>query len=92
MMYGGYGAMGMLVGGLFGLAALAGLIVLIIFVARKGSGTYLVPPAATPTAAAHAAHPNPAPATPRQILDERYARGELTTEEYQERLKNLGLS
>ncbi len=28
--------------------------------------------------------------TPRQILDERYAKGELTTEEYQERLRVLG--
>ncbi len=27
---------------------------------------------------------------PRQILDERYARGELTTEEYRERLAQLG--
>jgi putative membrane protein len=27
--------------------------------------------------------------TPRQILDERYARGELTTEEYHERMKVL---
>jgi putative membrane protein len=28
--------------------------------------------------------------TPRQILDERYAKGELSTEEYQERLRVLG--
>jgi len=28
--------------------------------------------------------------TPRQILDERYARGELTTEEYRERVETLG--
>jgi len=28
--------------------------------------------------------------TPRQILDERYARGDLTTEEYLERIKHLG--
>jgi len=28
--------------------------------------------------------------TPRQILDERYARGELTTEEYRERIETLG--
>lgn len=27
--------------------------------------------------------------TPRQILDERYAQGELTTEEYRERIKTL---
>ncbi len=28
---------------------------------------------------------------PKQILDDRYARGELTTEEYRERLTALGL-
>ena len=28
--------------------------------------------------------------TPRQILDERYAQGDLTTEEYLERVKHLG--
>lgn len=31
-----------------------------------------------------------ATSTPRQILDERYARGELTTEEYRERVEVLG--
>ena len=30
--------------------------------------------------------------TPRQILDERYAQGELTTEEYLERVDHLGLT
>ena len=30
------------------------------------------------------------PRRPREILDERYARGELTTEEYRERLHTLG--
>ena len=28
--------------------------------------------------------------TPRQILDERYARGELTTDDYRERVETLG--
>jgi putative membrane protein len=32
----------------------------------------------------------PSGPTPRQILDERYAKGELTTEEYQERIRVLG--
>ena len=30
------------------------------------------------------------PLTPRQILDDRYARGDITTEEFRERLQNLG--
>lgn len=36
------------------------------------------------------AGPAPAPAPARQILDERYARGELDTQEYRERLQVLG--
>ena len=30
--------------------------------------------------------------TPGQILDERYAKGDLTTEEYLERVKHLGFA
>ena len=30
------------------------------------------------------------PSSARELLDERYARGELTTEEYQERIRVLG--
>lgn len=32
----------------------------------------------------------PGPSGARAVLDERYARGELSTEEYQERLRTLG--
>jgi putative membrane protein len=32
----------------------------------------------------------PQPTTARQLLDERYARGDLTTEEYRERIRILG--
>ena len=40
----------------------------------------------------HAGHSQPPPArsTSRQILDERYAKGELTAEEYREHLRVLG--
>ncbi len=34
--------------------------------------------------------PAPGPGRAREILDERYARGELSTEEYRERLQRLG--
>lgn len=44
---------------------------------RTGNGTGTYGAAAGPSAA-------------RRILDERYARGELDTEEYRERLKSLG--
>lgn len=72
---------------LFGLLALAGLIVLIVVIVRIAVGGIKGPvgksnPPAAPSVAAKT--------TPRQILDERYARGELTTEEYRERLTVLG--
>lgn len=35
-------------------------------------------------------HPDQGRSRARQMLDERYARGELTTQEYQERLQALG--
>ena len=72
---------------LWGLLAVAGLVVLIIVIVRiaaggvtrsEGSGVSNLGPGTT------------AMSTPRQILDERYARGELTTEEYRERITVLG--
>ena len=56
---------------LWGLVAVAGLVVLIVVIVRAASGGV-------------------AGKTPRQILDERYAKGELTTQEYTERLTVLG--
>ncbi|MDJ0336139.1 SHOCT domain-containing protein [Salinibacterium sp. G-O1] len=35
--------------------------------------------------------PSSSTSSPKRILDERYARGEVTTEEYRERLSALGL-
>lgn len=71
---------------LYGLLALAGLIVLVIVIVRVAAG-----------GTTKNEHPGDLPAgqgagvasTPRQILDERYAKGELTTEEYRERLAVL---
>ncbi len=72
---------------LFGLLALAGLVVLVIVIVRAATGgiTRTGSRAATaglPGGAGRGGH--------RQILDERYARGEMTTEEYRERLSVLG--
>lgn len=51
----------------------------------------IVATAARTRAAAGPTPPQPTGSTPaRRILDERYARGDLDTEEYRERLQTLG--
>ncbi|MEP6463882.1 MAG: SHOCT domain-containing protein [Frankiaceae bacterium] len=77
-------------GWLFGLLLLIGLGLLIVVVVRvlgggisRGSSSRDTPPPAS----------GPRPSTrsrAREILGERYASGELSTEEYRERLQNLG--
>ncbi len=72
---------------LWGLVAVAGIVVLIVVLVRASSGgmsggaRQAIPPPVSGV---------PTGKTPRQILDERYAKGELTTEEYRERLTVLG--
>ncbi|GAB3129454.1 SHOCT domain-containing protein [Glaciibacter psychrotolerans] len=71
---------------LFGAVAVAGLIVLVVVIVRVAGGGIKQnqQPGSTPIS------PGPhGTSTPRQILDERYARGEMTTEEYRERLTAL---
>lgn len=78
--YGGFSWIPMILGGLFWLALLAGLVVLIIAGIRRmnrGSGS-----------------PNNSPAghitlSPKEILQARYARGEITREQYQQMLADL---
>lgn len=84
-MLGGYG-MGYLGWG-FGALIAVGVIILVVVAIRLAirprspmSGT--TPDASTSLVAGNG---------PKQILDERYARGELTTAEYRERLSALGL-
>ena len=81
MMWGNYGMSGWSWG--FGGLVLIGVVILIIVLLRRQS-----PPrseaSATPPAGAQST------ATPQQILDERYAKGELTTAEYRERTAALG--
>lgn len=73
----GYGAGGWM--WLFWLLILIGIVVLVVVVTRSMAGgiTRATPPASGRSRA-------------REVLDERYARGELTTEEYRERLQTLG--
>ena len=81
MMWGNYGMGGWAWG--FGALVLIGLVILVVVLVRTFSQPRPVPGLAQ-------ARPSAA-SSPRQILDERYARGELTTEQYRERLSALGL-
>lgn len=94
-MMGGYGGMsGGVFGGMSGWAWLfwallaAGVVLLAVLAVRlfRGGGTRGPGPIDGPGRAG----PASGPATARRILDERYARGELTTEEYRGRLTVLG--
>ena len=67
---------------LFWLLMIVGAVLLVVVVVRAVGGGM------TRTGDAGAASPKRSRA--RQVLDERYARGELTTEEYRERLQTLG--
>lgn len=83
----GYGS-GMGGGIFFGLLMMVGLVLLgVVLVRVMGGGLRRGDGGGTD---------GPGPASPgasaRRLLDERYARGELTTEEYQERLRVLGQS
>ncbi len=62
----------------WGTLMMIGTIALIVWLARSTSPT--APPPPTPTTPVDRA---------QQVLNERYARGEVSTEEYRERLENL---
>lgn len=73
--------MGMGWGWLFWLVMVVGVILLVVVAVRALGGGV--------TDRAGVSRP-PARSRARGLLDERYARGELTTEEYRERLQTLG--
>jgi putative membrane protein len=88
MMGGGFGSLG-LAGGLFGLlfniAILVGIVLLVIWAVQKfrgstDSGSQAISPTSAGTGQTLSA---------REILDIRYARGELNREEYQTRLGDI---
>jgi putative membrane protein len=71
----GYGMMGFgLLGLLFNLLVLVGVVVLVVWAVRSFSS---------------GSHERPHEQTPREIVQARYARGEITREQYQEMLKDL---
>ena len=83
MMGNGYGMAGMWLLWLWGLLILAGIGYLVIATATDHRRR-------NPRPDGWPDHPpHPTAAAPRELLNQRYARGELTTEEYTERLRVL---
>lgn len=81
----GFGT-GMGWGWVFGALVLVGVVLLVFLAVRAiGGGMSSRPSTPGPMDGAPSG-----PGRAREVLDERYARGELTTEEYQERLRVLG--
>lgn len=73
-------------GWMFGALVMVGVVLLVVLAVRAiGGGVSSRPSDPRPTSGAPSG-----PRRAREVLDERYARGELTTEEYQERLRVLG--
>ncbi len=84
MMWGNSFGMGS--GWLFGALIVVGVVLLIVVLVRmvgRSRGDH-------PTTIAESQALRGADKTPRQILDERYAQGDLSTEEYRDRLRVLG--
>lgn len=69
---------------IFGVLLLAGLVLVIVVVVRMVSGGI-----GSNVPAVSDSGPHRGRSRARELLDERYARGELTTEEYRERLTAL---
>ena len=70
---------------LFWLLLVVGVVLLVVVAVRAFGGGGVRPTADQPGAGAR-----PERSRARHLLDERYARGEITTEEYRERLAALG--
>ena len=79
--FGSFGLMGGLIGLLFNIAILVGIVVLVVWAVQKFSNS--TNSTSVPTASPHQV------LSAREILDIRYARGELTREEYQTKLGDI---
>lgn len=86
----GFGMGGMWGFWLFGLLLLAGLVLLVVVAVRALGGGISRGTSADPGGDPRARDRPPRRSRAREVLDERYTRGELSTEEYRERLRVLG--
>ncbi len=75
---GGFGPIGAIISGIIGLVVVIAIIVLIVWAVRRLSA-----------GAAFSRVASGAPNGPREILQQRYARGEITREQYQQMLDDL---
>jgi putative membrane protein len=78
--FGSFGLMGGLIGLLFNIAIIVGIVLLVVWAVKQFNRS---PGASSQTTSSNQ------PLSARQILDIRYARGELTREEYQTRLSDI---
>ena len=78
--FGSFGLMGGLIGLLFNIAILVGFVLLVVWVVQKFAGSS--------SRGSQAVSPKQSPSA-REILDMRYARGELTRDEYQTMLHDI---
>jgi putative membrane protein len=72
--FGGLGLLGGLIGLIFNLAILIGIVLLIVWAVKRFN----------------TGNPSSSSQMPREILQARYARGEITREQYQQMLSDLG--
>ncbi len=75
----GFGWFGMILGLLIGVAILVGIILLIVWLARRMNGPHI----------GSFAGRTPMQFSAKEILQQRYARGEITLEQYREMLSEL---
>lgn len=83
--FGSFGLIGGLIGLVLNIAIIIGIVVLVVWVVQKVSRPGNSSTPAVPTGPAGAGQVLSA----REILDIRYARGELTRDEYQARLNDI---
>jgi len=78
--YGSYGWLGMIIGTVVMLAVLVGLVLLVVWavrhVSRNSAGSYYMPASQNQPSA-------------KEVLQIRYARGEITREQYQQMLSEI---
>jgi putative membrane protein len=77
--YGGFGWIGMILNLVITIGAIVGLVLLVVWVVRRTSGNSSQPGSQTPSSQ-----------SAKDIAQVRYAKGEITREEYQQILSDLG--
>jgi putative membrane protein len=77
-MMNGFGFGGMLIGLLFNVAVVVGIVLLVVWAVKRFAG------------GAANSNQTTGSQSPREILQVRYARGEVTREQYQQMLQDLG--